>query len=87
MKNLENQMSCCGRARQSAAAPPPRNHGFAAAAHPPIFEYIGATSLTAVGAATGQRYHFAHGGARREVDPRDQASLARVPKLRRLTDR
>jgi len=80
-------MSCCGRARQSAAAPPPRHHGFAAAAHPPIFEYIGTTSLTAVGAATGRRYHFEHGGARCEVDPRDQASLARVPKLRRLADR
>ena len=75
-------MSCCGRAR--AAADPPRQHGVAATTHLPIFEYVGATSLTAVGAVTGRSYHFDRPGARLEVDPHDQASLARVAVLRRV---
>jgi len=50
----------------------------------PIFEYVGATSLTALGAGTGREYRFDRTGARLQVDPRDQPSLAQIPKLRRI---
>jgi hypothetical protein len=50
----------------------------------PIFEYLGATSLTVVGSATGRVYSFDGPGARSEVDGRDQPSVARVPLLRRI---
>ena len=51
----------------------------------PVFEYLGATSLTVVGSATGRVYSFDRPGARSEVDTRDQPSVARVPLLRRIT--
>lgn len=77
-------MSCCGAARRTATGlPHPRDERFAAAGAP-IFEYIGATSLRVVGGETGREYRFDHPGARRAVDPRDQPSLAQVPKLRRV---
>jgi hypothetical protein len=40
--------------------------------------------LRVVGAKTGREYRFDHAGARLAVDPRDQPSLAQVPKLRRV---
>jgi hypothetical protein len=33
---------------------------------------------------TGQRYHFAHAGAQMEVDSKDVATLAAIPKLRAI---
>jgi hypothetical protein len=40
--------------------------------------------MTVTGAATGRTYRFDRPGARAEVDPRDQESVARVPHLRRI---
>jgi hypothetical protein len=48
----------------------------------PAFEYTGATALTVMGPVTGARYRFNRSGSRVHVDPRDSASLARVPVLR-----
>jgi hypothetical protein len=80
-------MSCCGRSRQqlsflaaaqdTARRPPPVERRFEV-----LFEYTGATALTAVGPVTGRRYRFEGRGARVAVDPRDRQALARVPGLR-----
>ena len=48
------------------------------------FEYIGRTSLTAIGRITGRRYRFSVPGARVAVDLRDRQSLLSVPHLRQL---
>jgi hypothetical protein len=47
------------------------------------FEYVGNTGLTAIGPVSGRHYRFNHPGAFVEVDLRDSASLATVPKLRK----
>jgi hypothetical protein len=59
-------------------------NGFAASSTAPIFEYTGGTALTVKGPATGREYRFPHAGARVQVEPRDLASVAQVPKLRRI---
>src|SRR5262245_58709560 len=48
------------------------------------FQYTGTTTLTAIGPLSQRRYHFAGPGAVLAVDPRDKASLARVPNLRQV---
>lgn len=48
-----------------------------------VFEYIGKTALTAIGPVSGRHYRFSRPGAVLEVDPRDSASLAAVPNLRK----
>jgi hypothetical protein len=53
---------------------------------PTEFEYTGATALTVIGPLTGQRYRFAHTGARVKVDGRDGYGLATVPVLRRVRE-
>ena len=78
-------MACCGQARQSYSSPARvGQNGFAASGTAPIFEYTGGTALTVRGPATGREYRFAHAGARVQVEPQDQASIAQVPKLRRI---
>jgi hypothetical protein len=66
-----------GTAAPAASAGPPRQAR-------PVFEYVGRTSLTAVGAVTGTRYRFDRPGARVAVEPADKPSLAAVPLLRRV---
>jgi hypothetical protein len=80
-------MACCGQSRQTyyASTPTVRPAGFAGVSgQTPIFEYIGATALKVMGPVTGREYRFDRPGARVEVDANDQASLARVPNLRRI---
>jgi hypothetical protein len=48
------------------------------------FEYVGPTGLTAIGPITGRRYRFDRHGSRVLVDPRDAASIAALPHLRRI---
>lgn len=48
------------------------------------FEYVGETSLTAVGPVTSRRYRFDHPGAQLPVDARDAPSMAGVPNLRKV---
>ncbi len=81
-------MSCCGKRREQLRAPqPPRSRPQALTsrtAQPKVFEYVGTTGLTVVGAATGRRYRFDRPGARATVEAADAASLAAVPKLREV---
>jgi hypothetical protein len=78
-------MACCGQSRRSHASPDPVHPTrFAGVSGVPIFEYVGATSLTVIGSGTGREYRFERGGARVEIDGRDQVSVARVPNLRRI---
>jgi hypothetical protein len=56
--------------------------------HPAVvFEYVGKTALTAIGPVSGRHYRFSRPGAILEVDPRDSASLAAVPNLRKQLSR
>ena len=48
------------------------------------FEYLGGSVLTVTGQGTGLQYRFTGHGARASVDPRDRASLSRVPHLREI---
>jgi hypothetical protein len=88
-------MSCCGKKRSNAglmaretvaSAVVVQPYPFAAAAgtslRGPKFEYLGGSVLTVTGQGTGMQYRFVGHGARASVDPRDRASLARVPQLR-----
>lgn len=47
------------------------------------YEYVGATTITVRGSATGNIYRFRHSGHRVGIDPRDVPSLDMVPHLRR----
>ena len=87
-------MSCCGKKREQMrtgfegrrGAPSNSRVTFirSAIAHQVAsFEYIGKTALTAIGPVSGRHYRFSHPGAIVEVDPRDSASLATVPNLRK----
>jgi len=81
--------------RQVGAAfnPPPRQHS---GPPPPVgrfgkfpmgsvfFEYIGATTITALGATTGRQYRFSTPSVPVAVDARDRWSLAKVPNLREV---
>ncbi len=69
------------RISDASTSPPPDG----SAAHGAVsFEYIGRTSLTAIGRITGRRYRFGMPGARVAVDLRDRHSLLSVPHLRQL---
>ena len=89
-------MSCCGKMRRQFGAHPnpPRPYP---AAHRPVagnpgrfpmgavlFEYLGTTAITAIGAVTGQQYRFSSPGMPVTVDARDRWSLAKVPNLREI---
>ena len=87
-------MSCCGKSG-SAQARVQAGAGFAAGpesgsgsgssgrgvALRPL-EYVGETSLTVLGPATGQIYRFGSRGARLQVDPRDWQALSRLSQLK-----
>jgi len=48
------------------------------------FEYVGRTRLVVAGPVTGRQYRFDRPGFRLDVDPRDSASVAMIPVLRRV---
>lgn len=48
------------------------------------FEYVGDTSISAIGSITRTLYRFTCKHAQVAVDPRDAPSVARVPHLRRV---
>ena len=89
-------MPCCGQRRQQISrsppiqgannpVPPANVNGAPGPSRAVVFQYVGNTSLTAVGPVSGRHYQFSHPGATVEVDPRDRASLARVPHLRQIS--
>jgi hypothetical protein len=93
-------MSCCGKQRSNASSiatamnPSPvavRPDSFTAPAGAALrgveFQYLGGSVLTVTGQGTGLQYRFVGHGARASVDPRDRASLARVPQLREVVAR
>lgn len=90
-------MSCCGKKRRnhgsistavtpSAVMSQPNSFVPPAgtALRGPVFEYGGGGVLTVIGQETGLQYRFVGHGTRASVDPRDRASLARVPQLREI---
>lgn len=84
-------MNCCGQARSKPAMDAAEKARIATAVsnRRPVyraiaFEYVGRTSLTVTGPATGTRYRFETTGARVLVDGRDSVALAAVGVLRRL---
>ncbi|NJM30094.1 MAG: hypothetical protein HC855_08300 [Rhizobiales bacterium] len=62
----------------NTAAPQPEARRYSVA----YFRYVGATALTVTGPVTGRTYRFPAPGAVMPVDPRDQASMMRVPILK-----
>ena len=94
-------MSCCGNKRSNAGSMDKQTAASAAAARPyamaapagtatlrgPEFEYLGGSVLTVIGQGTGMQYRFVGHGSRVSIDPRDRASLARVPQLREKNPR
>jgi hypothetical protein len=61
--------------------------GFAQSPLQPLsstFQYVGETSITAVGPTQDEKYRFGYPGGILQVDPRDRASLAAVPNLRKI---
>jgi hypothetical protein len=98
MKERRTTMSCCGKQRGqigptstfgSSLGSPERapSGGARPAAHrfTVDFEYLGNTSLTAVGSVTGRRYQFDSRVVRIvAVDVRDRDALAGVPNLREI---
>ena len=50
---------------------------------PIVFEYFGATGLSALGPVTQTLYRFDRRNARVAVDPRDAPGISSVPNLRR----
>lgn len=74
------RIDLCVPGRACAAG---RGHGVAAeGGRPAVFEYVGATSLTVVGPASGRCYRFGGPGASLFVDQRDRDTLAHIRSLR-----
>jgi len=55
-----------------------------AASREALYEYTGATGMTVTGPVSRTTYRFDGPGATRQIDPRDLASMAGLPDLRRL---
>jgi hypothetical protein len=80
-------MACCGQGRAAASG----SDALAKPADQPrpaqslvLYEYTGATGMTVRGPRSGATYRFEHTGAKVAIDPRDVASLAGVPNVRRV---
>jgi hypothetical protein len=78
---------CCGGARTGRGQVPTRGEARGGANAPAAvrFTYVGQTSMTAIGSATGRLYRFDGPGITLAVDRRDAYSLGTVPVLRRDT--
>jgi hypothetical protein len=70
-----------------AAYPPARRTPSYGADSDTYFRNVGPAGLTVFGAVSGVRYQFRTRGAVLSVDPRDAASLARVPQLQAVVRR
>jgi hypothetical protein len=49
-----------------------------------LYEYTGPTGMTVQGPRSGATYRFERPGAKVAIDPRDTASMAGLPHLRRV---
>lgn len=81
-------MSCCGNHRGTVQSfiSNPRMHASQSGAQiaGTMFEYVGATGVTAIGGYTRRVYVFPEPGAKVATDPRDTPSLQAIPVLRQL---
>jgi len=80
-------MSCCGQRRAQAAGSgraiePVR--GLRRGSNVALYEYTGGSGMTVIGPVSSLRYRFEHPGAKVQIDPRDIASMAGLPNLRRI---
>ena len=83
-------MSCCGGAKRSNVFP--MRSVRTSAAMPSfepqttvvIFRYIGRSSLTVYGPASGRKYWFRGQGTELAVDLRDRESMRDVPNIREV---
>ena len=79
---------CCGKNRQLAQNTTNQSRPVRPAPQPgapssAVFQYNGPSGMVVIGPVSGRAYRFGGPGARVAVDPRDRASLASVPNLRR----
>ena len=74
-------MSCCGGQRLGTMRPAAHDSKDRKASTIALV-YIGSSSLSAIGGATGRCYRFNHPGCRLEVDVRDAPSLVAIDVLR-----
>lgn len=84
-------MSCCGGAKRSNVIPmhSVRTESAATQSFEPrttvvIFQYIGKSSLTVYGPASGRKYWFRGHAAELAVDLRDRESMRGVPNIREV---
>jgi hypothetical protein len=87
-------MPCCGdqssqfrapKAKPPSAKPIVASPGVQAAQKGTVFfQYVGHSSLTAIGAATGRHYHFHAPGVRLAVNPSDLYSLRALSRLKQV---
>jgi hypothetical protein len=75
-------MACCGGQRQGTIRPVAVD-SLRRTPAPISFVYVGDSTLTVIGGATGRSYHFDYPGSRLEVHARDAPGLVSIPMLRR----
>lgn len=68
-------MSCCNSKRQSVSTHQPSEVRY---------RYVGLSSLTVYGSATGKVYHFTKQGDEILIDGRDTLGMSSVPNVRRV---
>ena len=76
-------MTCCGSQRSGTIRTTPESSAHARLLPSMAFVYVGVTSLTVIGGATGRAYCFDHKGATLDVHPRDAPGLVAIKSLRR----
>jgi hypothetical protein len=77
---------CCGGARKGLGQVATRGEPRGASVAPAVrFTYVGQTSVTVIGGASGRLYRFDGPGITLEVDRRDAYGLHAIPVLRRET--
>ena len=79
-------MACCGQRRAMASNGRLADGGVSrrTASREALYEYTGTASMTVSGPVSRTTYRFDGPGAKVQIDPRDLASMAGLPDLRRL---
>ena len=79
-------MSCCEQRRAMASTGKLAESGGTRrqASRQALYEYTGEMGLTLLGPVSLMAYRFNGPGTRIQIDPRDTASMAGVPDLRRV---
>lgn len=85
-------MACCGKNTTTVGSATRSSIGSSRPSSPSTspntyFRCVGATGITAIGPISRRMYRFPSSGLLVEVDPRDAASLLRVPSLQQVRTR